>query len=62
MKPIIRFVFLFFFKKSSKEQRSFDIEVFCNVLKNVIVTFDQINAMLLNISIHLCQKKRKKPY
>ncbi len=39
--------------ESSKEQRLFEIEIFCNIINVFNVTFDKLNASFLNKSINL---------
>ncbi len=39
-------------KNSSKQEHLFEIEVFCNIIHFLTVTFDQYNAILLNNSIN----------
>ncbi len=39
-------------KNSSKQPHLFEIEVFCNIIHFLTVTFDQFNAILLNNSIN----------
>jgi len=37
-------------KNSAKEEHLFEKEIFCNIINVCIVTFDQLNASLLNYS------------
>ncbi len=41
----------------SKEQHLFVIEIFCNIINAITVTFDQFNGSLLNKNIILFLKK-----
>ncbi len=38
--------------ESSKEQHLFEIEIFCNIINVITVTFDQFNASLMDKSIN----------
>ncbi len=42
--------------ESSKEQHLFKIEIFCNTMNVITVTFDQLNVTLLNKSNNLFKK------
>ncbi len=57
--PNIYFVETFFWIlwwiERSKEQHLFEIENFYNIINVFIVTFDHMNASLLNISINFFQ-------
>ncbi len=39
-----------------KEQHLFEIEIFCNIINVFTVTFDQLNAFLMNQIIHFFKK------
>ncbi len=46
--------------QSSKEQHFYEIEIFCDFVNIFTVTFDQFNVSMLNKSIKVFFKKRKK--
>ncbi len=49
--------------ESSKEQHLFEIEIFCNIINDFTVTFDQFNASFMNILKHIHKNiKHQKPF
>ncbi len=58
VETVIHFIFQDSQMNSSKEQHLFEIEISCNIINVLTVSFDQFNVSLMNKSVPFFKKKK----
>ncbi len=53
---VMLIIFVLIMTDSSKKKYLLEIEIFCKIINNFTVTFDQFNVSLVNKSIHFFKK------